>query len=278
MDISVDRREGFAVLQLRGEFDTYYCRLLQQEVDKLCAAGETRAILDLRLVRFINSTALGAIIKASKQLTKAGGRLVLARPSKFCREIIAKVGLDRVVPVYDTEEAAVEAIGSGKAATRTGGAATSLEDDESSVMFSPVDPERVEHFLPAGQLPKEERASPIDGFVLKRKNWYGIGRMAGVDERGVRFTWNGGTTGMAPFAMSQFLAIGTPLKIKFRIPMFKKDFCEAVATVTEIEERDEGVKLGVAFSEIDDKTLAAIRQYTSDLKFLKDELRTATGR
>jgi anti-anti-sigma factor len=274
MNINVERRGEYAVLRLRGEFDTYYCRLLQQEVDGLVAANIAYAILDLWLVRFINSTALGAIIKASRSFAQLGGRMVIARPSRFAREVITKVGLDRVVPVFDSEDAAFEGLGAPIA--QPDEIPAELEDEESSVLFTPTDSARIEHFLAKSQLPKAERASPIDGFVLKRKNWHGIGRVAGVDERGVRFTWNGGTTGLTPFAMGQFLAIGTPLRIKFRIPMFRPDFCEAVATVSEIEEREDGVKLGAAFTEIDDGTLAAIRQYTSDLRFLKDELRKAT--
>ena len=101
--------------------------------------------------------------------------------------------------------------------------------------------------------------------------------MASLDERGVRFTWNGGDTGLEPFAMGQLLSIGTELNIKFRLPLLKQGYCEAQGAVSEIEERGDGVKMGVAFKRIDDKTLEAVRQYAKDLKFLRDELRKATG-
>ena len=48
--------------------------------------------------------------------------------------------------------------------------------------------------------------------------------------------------------------------------------------ISEVEERDGGVKIGAAFSKIEEKTLAAVRQYSTDLKFLKDELKKATER
>ena len=67
------------------------------------------------------------------------------------------------------------------------------------------------------------------------------------------------------------------IKIKFRLPMFKPGWCEALATVSEVEERTDGVKVGAAFSKIDEKTQAAVKQYSADLAFLKDELRKATG-
>ena len=96
MHITVEPRDDHAVLYLRGEFDTFYVPALQQEINALAKTGMHRLVLDLRFVKFINSTALGAIIKASKDATKAGGRLVISRPSPFCRDILEKIGLERV--------------------------------------------------------------------------------------------------------------------------------------------------------------------------------------
>jgi hypothetical protein len=49
-----------------------------------------------------------------------------------------------------------------------------------------------------------------------------------------------------------------------------------VTTVSEVEERADGVKIGARFSAIDEETRAAIRQYARDMAFLKEELRRAT--
>lgn len=277
MHINVDHRDDHAVLHLRGEFDTYYVRSLQEEVDALLASGTSKLILNLRLVKFINSTALGAIIKASRQCQAKGGKLCLSRPSPFCRGIIEKVGLDRVVPIFDSDEAAAAAMASGAAAPKASGQGDMPELDESSVLFSPTDTSRIEHFLSQAQRTSTAIVNPIHGHAFG-SNWRGVGRMLALDERGLAFTWNGNETGLDSFAMGQLLAIGTEIKVKFRMPMFQQGFVEALATVGELEERDNGVKIGAAFSKIDDKTLAAVRQYASDLKFLKDELRKATGR
>lgn len=273
MHINVEHGDQYATLHLRGEFDTFYCKNLQDEIDALAASGIVRVALNLRMVKFINSTALGAIIKASKSLTSKGGKLVIARPSSFCREIITKVGVDRVVPIHDTDEEAVKALFGGAAPAPK--SAAPLSDDESSLLFSPTDTTRIEHFLSQTRRSKGP-VNPVHGHVFG-SNWTGVGRMSSLDERGLRFTWNGGDTGLDVFAMGQLLSIGIELKVKFRLPLFQSGYCEALATVSEVEERENGVKIGVAFSKIDDKTLAAVRQYSSDMKYLKDELRKATG-
>src|SRR5262249_8087822 len=102
------------------------------------------------------------------------------------------------------------------------------------------------------------------------------GRMLALDAKGLRFTWSGGNSELSPFAMSQMLAIGTEWKVKFRLPLLKKGYCEAVCTVNEVEERPDGVKVGATFTSIDATTRDAIKQYASDMQFLKEELRKAT--
>jgi hypothetical protein len=78
--------------------------------------------------------------------------------------------------------------------------------------------------------------------------------------------------------MAQMLSIGTEWKVKFRLPLLQRGYCEAVAVVGEVEERPDGVKGGANFKAIDDTTKKAIQQYAKDLAFRKEELRRATDR
>lgn len=274
MQITVDPRDSYAILHLRGEFDTFYCPALQQEIDSLIAAGVNRVVLNLRLVKFINSTALGAIIKASKILASTKGKLVMARPSAFCRDIMEKVGLDRVVPIYDTDEEAGSALLETSTKAAESSDAAERLDDDSAILFSPKDIERVEHFIPADK--RSGQKNPLHGHAFG-SSWRGVGRMSALDADGLRFTWNGGATGLSPFEMGQMLSLGTDLRVKFRLPLLQKGHCEAVVTISEVEERPDGVKLAANFSEIDPEIRTAVEQYAKDMAFLKKELRQATG-
>ncbi len=269
MHISVEPRDEYAILHLRGEFDTFYVTTLQQEIDALAKAGIVRVVLNLRLVRYINSTALGALAKIRKQLETAGGKVVVSRPSPFTRDMMTKVGLDRVLGIYDSEEAAIEAVTGGAAPAKS--TAESHEDQAATVLFSPVDTSRIDHFLPdsAGhaKLGKEKSAAAA---------WSGAGRMSSIDVNGLRFTWNGGSTGLTPFSMGQFLALGTEWRLKFRLPMMAKGYREVVAKITEVEERPEGLKVGSTFKQLDATTRGEIEGYVQDLAYLKDELKRAT--
>jgi len=272
MHITVEPQDGYTVVHLRGEFDTFYCPALQKEIDALITAGVVRVVLSLRLVKFINSTALGSIIKASKLLSSHGGMLAIARPSAFCLDIMEKVGLDRVVSIFDNDEAAGAHV-LAREESVTEGEAEPFFEDEAAVIFSPVDASIVEHFLPA--LERVAKANPVHGHGFG-STWRGIGRMSGLDAQNIRFTWGGGNTKLSPFEMAQMLSIGTELKVKFRLPLLQKGHCEATVCLTEVEERPDGVKLGANFSEIDEVTREAVQQYSQDMAFLKDELRKAT--
>ncbi len=273
MHITVEPRESHAILHLRGEFDTYYVPMLQEEIDGLLKAGVRHAVLNLRLVKFINSTALGAMIKAAKLLEREGGKLVISRPSKFCRDILEKVGLDRVVPIFDTDEAAAAALGAD-APPPALDTERVFEEDASTVIFAPQDPKRIGHFMPEGGS-RGGPTNPVHGHTFGGR-WAGLGRMAGLDEHSVWFTWSGGAGDLSPFEMAQFLAIGTAWRLKFRLPLLRRGFCEAVATVSEVEERPDGVKVRATFDQLDEDTRASIKQYSADMAYLKDELKRAT--
>jgi anti-anti-sigma factor len=272
MQVTVEPRDNFTILHLRGEFDTFYCTLLQKEIDGLIASGVNRIALNLRLVKFINSTALGAIIKASKILGANQGKLAISRPSVFCKDIMEKVGLDRVVPMFDSDEAAgVALVGEKKGAPKSKGG--DELDDDTAILFAPTDAKRIEHFIP--EAVRSVLANPGAGASFGQI-WRAIGRMSALDSESLRFTWNGGNTGLTPFEMGQMLSLGTDLTVKFRVPLLKKGHCEAVVTISEVEERPDGVKLAATFSQIEPETLAAVKQYATDMAFLKKELRSAT--
>lgn len=269
MHIQAEPRENYTVLHLRGEFDSYYCPLYLQEVESLVAAGARRVVLNMRLVRFINSTGLGTIIKSSKILGGVDGALAISRPSPFVRDIFEKVGLHKVVPVFESDEAAGASIAPEEVAPETDDESALDLDDGGSIIFTLVDTERLAHFVAQSEA---QVKNPVHGHAFGT-NWRGIGRMATLDAESLSFTWGGGKTGMTPFEMGQLLALGTELDVKFRLPLLRKGQVSARVTVTEIEERPDGVKVAAEFSSsVDEETLRAISQYATDIAYLKKEL------
>lgn len=95
------------VLSLKGELDLYSTPRLVAELEALALDG-AEVVLDLTVVTFIDSTALGAILLGARRLRQAGGGIALVSSSPTTTKLLTIVGIDRVVPVYETTERALE--------------------------------------------------------------------------------------------------------------------------------------------------------------------------
>ena len=96
----------------------------EKDLDPLRAAfarqvetGRTRVALNLAEVPTIDARGLGEIVRGFNLLKAAGGGLVLMRVTDKVRRLLRLTRLDTVVPLADSEEAAVETLG-GRASYR----------------------------------------------------------------------------------------------------------------------------------------------------------------
>lgn len=243
--------EHVAELRLRGEFDTFYAPKLQEEIDQLIAQGYQHVALNLRLVKFINSTALGAIIKANKRLRAEGGDLVIGQPSQFCRDVLTQIGVDKVVPMFDDIEEA-------KAHLKN----TMAKDDtpevigESNVLFEFEDADRI---------------AKMGG----RRT--GLGTVLRVDHERIRFSWDGGARGLGKDDLTHLFGNGKPLRTKFKVKLCKADYFNVDSQISESEVRETDGKWGVlvtaTFQDLSDSDRLALAQFADDLDYLKQQLK-----
>jgi anti-anti-sigma factor len=99
--------DGAYVVTVGGELDLYSSPRLTAELGAL-TADAAEVVLDLTDVTFMDSTALGSILASARLLRDAGGRLSLVASGASTRKLLALVGVDRVLPVYETAERALE--------------------------------------------------------------------------------------------------------------------------------------------------------------------------
>jgi stage II sporulation protein AA (anti-sigma F factor antagonist) len=249
MKIDKVLHDDHAVLTLKGEFDTIHVPVLQEEVEALVERGFGHLILDLRLVKFINSTALGAIIRAHKRCKAEGGELVLSQPSNFVRDVIKKVGIDKLIPMYETESEATKAIIKMLNARELAGEA-------------PVDREKV-----LITFPDETRNKMIGGKKAL------VGAMSNVDSQKVQFVWNGTNQGVSADAARQLFFKGSDLQLKFQVKMLKKTFFEITSKVAACDPVGDGsVRVTATHNKISDGDRAALAQFAEDMEFLKHQL------
>jgi anti-anti-sigma factor len=128
MKVLKENLDGIVMLTLKGEFDSFVTGAFTREIEKVREEGCHRIVLNMSQVKFINSTALGAIIKARKGCRAGQGDLVVSTPSAAVREAMESLGLDRLFSIHADDDEALQAL--------EGASAVELEgNSESAVMI-----------------------------------------------------------------------------------------------------------------------------------------------
>lgn len=121
MKLIKEIRDNAAILTLKGEFDSFVCNPFVEEIRSILKNNIKFLIVDLRLVLFINSTAIGTLVKLHKEAKKAHGRMVLCRPSNFVNDVLDSLGLKEVFTIAEDPEAALAALGADSDGMDMGG-------------------------------------------------------------------------------------------------------------------------------------------------------------
>ena len=103
-------RDGLGLIELSGEVDLYTAPRFKDDLIALIDEGVARVVIDLSQVTFIDSTALGVIIGGVKRLHERDGSLALVAVSRPVVRILDITGLNRVLTIFDTREAAFAAL------------------------------------------------------------------------------------------------------------------------------------------------------------------------
>jgi anti-sigma B factor antagonist len=79
----------------------------KKTVTRLLEEGHTRLLVDLSGVGFLDSSGLGALVRALTQSQKEGGQTKLLGAGPQIRKLLQMTKLDSVFEIHDTMEAAV---------------------------------------------------------------------------------------------------------------------------------------------------------------------------
>ncbi len=105
-----------SVLELEGEFDVDTVpeidRFLRRNLGPLY--HQDHLVVDLAQTTFVDSSFVGFLVRLSAAQRAKRRELLLVRPVGQVRRILGLVGLPNVVPVFESVEAAVDSLTSGK--------------------------------------------------------------------------------------------------------------------------------------------------------------------
>ena len=109
MEISVDKTGDVAVAEVPvDELDASNAPEFKRDIAPVLQAN-TKLVLDLSRLRFVDSSGLGAMLSCLRQLTAKSGDLKLCGMSKQVRALFELVRMHRIFDIYGTREEAVRA-------------------------------------------------------------------------------------------------------------------------------------------------------------------------
>jgi anti-anti-sigma factor len=231
MKVLKENLSEIVVLTLKGEFDSFVTNPFSSEIQKVIDSGVCKIVLNMRLVKFINSTALGSMIKARKLCKKANGDMAVSQPSPAVREAMESLGLDRLFSIYDDDEDAVGALDKAAAVALT-------EDAESTVMIH----------IPGQSKPVVARLRKLLAETIECR---------------------------VPTGTSDMVA-GRELRLKFRLPLYRKEFFDISARIETVAEEANGIMACMRYTKVSDEDRAAIERFLDDMDDLREAARGAT--
>lgn len=95
---------GVKCLHLKGRIDSMSALEIQRQFNDLILSGERRMVVDFEEVNYISSAGLRVFLAAQKQLTKAGGEVVLYRMSPDVRRVFQMSGFEKLFRIASNEE------------------------------------------------------------------------------------------------------------------------------------------------------------------------------
>ncbi|MEU8180077.1 STAS domain-containing protein [Micromonospora sp. NPDC049044] len=111
MNFTLSTRQGRVgtVVEAAGDLDMSTTPELRDQLHQLVQNGVQVVVVDLTDVGFIDSSGLGALVVAYKDLQARGGSLALAGVRRTVRKVLSITSVDRVIDIFDTVDDAEEA-------------------------------------------------------------------------------------------------------------------------------------------------------------------------
>ena len=112
MNLSTERTKGVVIIRV-GEAKLMYPMLsdFSESISALVADGESKVIVDMSQVSYVDSASIGCLMDLYRQTTQAGGSLKLAGVQKRVETMLTMTGTQNYIELHADEATAVSSFG-----------------------------------------------------------------------------------------------------------------------------------------------------------------------
>ncbi len=116
--IEVEKREDCTICRPVGELDAYTVGQFREALGEL--ASESKLLIDMSEVPFVDSAGLGALIGGIRRAREAGGDVAVCCNRPTLVRLLHTTGFDRIVTVTDTVAEAAASLTNADGASADG--------------------------------------------------------------------------------------------------------------------------------------------------------------
>lgn len=112
MNLTTDHAQGVAIVRVQ-ESRLMYPLLSEfaNTVSGLIGSGQSKVLLDLSTVTYVDSATIGCLMDLYRQATTAGGSLKLAGVQKRVETMLAMTGAQTFLEIHADEASAIKSFG-----------------------------------------------------------------------------------------------------------------------------------------------------------------------
>jgi anti-sigma B factor antagonist len=110
MNIKIRTNNVIYIIDLFGEMELYDSNQLKELVLKMVEKKIERFIIDVKHLRTIDSSGIGAFIYISSTLRKMDYQFAIANVEGSCKAVLEKIKLSNYFPIYNSIAEAIKAL------------------------------------------------------------------------------------------------------------------------------------------------------------------------
>jgi anti-sigma B factor antagonist len=111
MEITADLVGGACVLTVAGEIDLSNVNVFIERLFELSADGDTKIVLDMTDVTFIDSTVVNALFAAAPRIRANGGDMAIVAVGSSIHRALDVTGADEIYAIVRTQRQAFDKLG-----------------------------------------------------------------------------------------------------------------------------------------------------------------------
>lgn len=111
LPVSTRFEQGVLVIHLQGELDHHAVEQMRDKIDMQLASTLSKGlVMSFRNIDFMDSSGLGLILGRLRTVSQHGGQMALCEVGPSLTKLFEMSGVLKVLPVYDSEDVAVQAV------------------------------------------------------------------------------------------------------------------------------------------------------------------------